>query len=139
MTEINTHGMTMPAGIHKGERITRIPVGYLKWMVNSRHTHADIAAAELARRGTTTPDLDVSGHALDRASLLCRKQWHDTRRKDEGLHSWLCRVAREALDRDTLNKRGRHVHVGLQFVFETETVWPVLKTVMPVRKNSDAV
>ena len=102
MTEsINTHGMICDFGRHKGERYTRIPVSYLKWLANTpEHKAHEIAKAELARRGTVTPDLEVSGHAIDRASLSCRKIWHQTASSDqEGLHAWLSRVAAEALER----------------------------------------
>ncbi len=132
MTEpINTHGLVCDFGRHKGALYTRMPVGYLKWMVNSRHGKADIAAAELERRGTVTPDLDVSGHAIDRASLSCRKIWHTNRGENEGLHAWLVRVAREALDKNDIDAKGRYHHVGMRFAFELDGVWPVLKTVMP--------
>jgi hypothetical protein len=112
-------------------------------MVNTRHTYAGAAQAELERRGTTTPELDISGHAIDRASLRCRKIWHETRGEDEGLHAWLCRVAKEAWDSgpgSALNTReieestGEKVeHMGMKFVFEVSGAWPVLKTIMPAK------
>ena len=66
---INTHGMVMPIGRHAGTPITRLPVSYLLWMDQSAHSMANVARAELKRRGTTRPTLDVSNHAIDRASL----------------------------------------------------------------------
>lgn len=134
--EINTHGMICDFGRHKGTPYTRLPVSYLTWMVNSNHSRVEIAKAELKRRGTVTPDLDVSGHAIDRASLLCRRTWHETRAKDEGLHAWLCRVAREALDAGNVNDKGRYEHLDIQFAFDAEGAWPVLKTVMPAKEPS---
>lgn len=128
---INTHNMVCDFGRHAGVLYTRMPVGYLKWMVNSRHSRAAVAEAELKRRGTVTPDLDVSGHAIDRASLSLRKTWHETARPDEGLHAWLCRVAREALEKNDVDVKGRYRHLGVKFAFEQDGVWPVLKTVMP--------
>jgi hypothetical protein len=131
---INTHGYIMQRGRHAGEPITRVPVGYLKWMVNSRHSEADFAAAELARRGTVTPDIDISGHAIDRASLNCRDIWHQTRDKEEGLHAWLVRVSKEALEEG--ERRGDKIsHIGMLFAFERDGCWPVLKTVMRDKKN----
>lgn len=137
---MNTHGVTMPNGRHKGELLTRVPVQYLKWMVCARHTMANLAAAELERRGTVTPDLDISGHAIDRASLRCRVIWHKTRGKEEGLHAWLCRVAMEAWKSgpgsalsasDLEDSKGHKVHhMGMIFCFEVSGIWPVLKTVM---------
>ena len=131
MTEqINTHGLVCDFGKHKGTLYTRLPVGYLHWMVNGRHSHADIAKAELGRRGTVRPELDVSGHAIDRASLHCRKIWHETANKDEGLYSWLCRMAAEAIGSGAERPDKKFLYRGMIFVFETETEWPVLKTVM---------
>jgi hypothetical protein len=133
VTEAQTHGYRMPNGRHKGELITRVPVHYLKWMVCSRHSCAPHAEAELARRGTVTPELDISGHAIDRASLRCRKTWHETRGPEEGLHAWLVRVSGEALAGKQVDEQGRHYHLGMRFVFEMEGAWPVLKSIMPAR------
>lgn len=128
--KINTHNLICDFGKHKGQPYTRLPVSYLKWMINERHSKSDIAVAELERRGTTTPDLDISGHAIDRASLSCRKIWHEDRAKDEGLHAWLIRVASEALELKKIDDKGRYRHKGMKFAFEQDGFWPVLKTVM---------
>lgn len=119
-------------GRHKGTLWTRVPVSYLKWMVCAKHQQAPRAQAELDRRGTTTPDLDVSNHAIDRASLRLRKRWHETRDADEGIASWLIRMATAA--RKDGARCGDRIHYnGICFVFEDAslTAWPVLKTVMP--------
>lgn len=137
--EINTHGMVCDFGKHAGERYTRIPVSYLKWMVNAGHTKADIAAAELKRRGTTTPELEISGHAIDRVSLFCRSIWHYTRNEDEGIHSWLVRVSQEALASVDGKPEGKVLYLGMKFVFEIDGVWPVVKTVMPGTKAQQRV
>jgi hypothetical protein len=127
----------MPVGRHKGVLFTRIPISYLQWMVQGNHSMAGEAASELARRGTTVPELDVSGHAIDRASTRLWRHWRRDRTDDEGLHHWLHRVAVEAWkSRDpakplpeTLKRR------GIRFVFEVSGNWPTLKTVMPDRKG----
>jgi len=138
MPDIDTHNLRVDFGKHAGELYTRLPVSYLKWMVNVSHSRADIAKAELERRGTVTPDLDVSGHAIDRASLSCRKIWHETRGDDEGLHAWLVRMAAEALEKDDVDDKGRHRHNGMLLAFEQDGNWPVLKTVMrDKRKNGN--
>lgn len=123
-----TAAETIDFGRHRGERWTRLPVSYLKWLVNAGARHADRAQAELDRRGTTTPDLDVSNHAIDRASLRCRKIWHETR--GEGLASWLCRMAAEAREHGTAQGDDRWLYKGMILVFEESGAWPVLKTVM---------
>lgn len=126
-------GQTLGFGKHKDMLWTRCPIGYLKWLLNQQDMpkhRKDIAQAELDRRGTVTPDLDVSGHAIDRASLHCRKIWHETKRDGEGIYSWLCRVARHALDLKDVDEQGRYHHLGMRFAFEDGAEWPVLKTVM---------
>ena len=134
MARASYEGETLGFGRHKDVLWTRAPISYIKWILNEPGMAADrkqIAAAELARRGTTTPDLDISGHAIDRASLRCRKTWHETRGENEGLYSWLVRVSGEALAKNERDEQGRYKHMGLKFVFEDEGSWPVLKTVMP--------
>jgi len=130
MTEaLNTHDWLMPFGKHKGERITRVPVSYLKFMVREKTNHADMAQAELDRRGTVTPDIEISGHAIDSASLRIRKTWHESRGDDEGLHAWLVRMASEALVSG--EQRGDKIALGgVLWVFERDGEWPLLKTVM---------
>ena len=131
------HGWTMPNGRHKGELITRVPVSYLKWMICVGHSCEEQARAELERRGTVTPDLEVSGHAIDRASLLCRWAWHETSNDDEGLHAWLVRVSREAIEEGKPHKDdpNRRFWIGLRFQFEFDGAWPVLRTVLPAKKR----
>lgn len=121
----------MPNGRHKDLPITRVPVSYLKWMVCAHHTYAVEAQQELDRRGTVTPDIDISGHAIDRASLRIRRQWHQDREQKEGLHSWLVRRGKEAYDLYKKFDRGdsRQAYIGIMWVFEDDGAWPVLKSV----------
>jgi uncharacterized protein (DUF3820 family) len=130
--DINTHNVRIDFGRHKGELFTRLPVSYLKWMVNEV-VQDDLAKAELKRRGTTTPELDVSGHAVDRASLRCRRIWHETSAKGQGLHSWLVQMSKEALSENggieaVMNGGGKAESKGMVFVFDLDGQWPVLKT-----------
>jgi hypothetical protein len=134
MPDVNTHGYTMKNGRHAGKLITRVPISYLKWMVCARHSEANLAQAELDRRGTVTPDLDVSGHALDRASLCLLDKWRETKNHDEGLHAWLCRISADAL-KSGERKNGRIHFNGMRLVFEEDGVWPVLKTIMRDHNN----
>ena len=135
---INTHNLIVEFGKHKGERWTRIPISYLKWIVNQPAAEYDnartkeIAQAELDRRGITTPTtLQVSGHAIDSATLRVRKIWHQTAvNPDEGLYSWLNRIGSEAL----LLAAGKEniEHMGIKWVFVYGEYYPTLKTVMPI-------
>ncbi len=84
------------------------------------------------------PDIEVSGHAIDRASLRCRKIWHETAlNTEEGLHAWLMRMAKEARDSGVQIADGRVWHRGLMMVFMEGEEFPVLKTIMP-KKNAPA-
>lgn len=137
--EINTHGMLVDFGKYKDQLYTRIPVGYLKWMVQCSHSRSEIAKAELKRRGTVTPTLEVSGHAIDSASLRLRWYWHETAKsKDEGLHAWLVRMSQEALLKGKMDEEGRVFYGKMKFVFENGE-WPVLKTCMPTKERKDEV
>jgi hypothetical protein len=118
----------------RGELWTRIPVSYLKWLVNQPKMNpadcaAEIAAAELKRRGTVTPSLEISGHAIDSASLRCRVIWHQTRGPQEGLHAWLCRMSAATLELDP--RAEAIVYAGIKWVFAQGEIYPTLKTVMP--------
>ena len=76
-------------------------------------------------------NIDVSGHAIDRASLRCLPIWQKTRAaKGEGLYTWLCRIAKEALDRGEVDRRGRYKHRGMLLAIEYEGKRLLVKTVM---------
>lgn len=137
--ELNTHNLECDFGRHKGKRWTRIPVSYLLWMVNVNHSRVDIAEAELKRRGTVLPELDVSGHAIDMASLRLYDIYKERGRREEGLHAWLVRMSSSALklgkplSRD--DETCSYSYMGVKFVFEESGAWPVLKTVMKDKEN----
>lgn len=134
MTTIDTHNKRIDYGKHKGELFTRLPLSYLKWMVRKQTKAWEIAEAEIARRGTTTPSIEVSNHAIDRASLYALTIWRQNRKQDEGLASWLSRVAEEALTtREPIN--GKYRYLGMKLVFAMDGAWPVLKTVIKGKKK----
>jgi hypothetical protein len=129
MQAINTHGLTIDFGKHKGERFTRLPVSYLKWLVNENTQVADIAKAELERRGVSANELEISFHAIDRASTHFFHRWRLDKR-DIGLYQWLYELTATALE------KGKQIddcyyYDGIKFVFDFSTVVPVLKTVIP--------
>jgi hypothetical protein len=70
-----------------------------QWLINEATRVKQIAQAELDRRGTTlSRQVEVSGHAIDRASTKLLDKWVATRLdKKEGLHHWLTRLASSAL------------------------------------------
>jgi len=126
---INPHGVTMDFGKHKGELITRVPVSYLRWMINEKTPQSEVAKAEFERRGDTMPKVELSGHAIDNASLRVRKIWHETRNKDEGLYSWLQRMTLEAIAQGATI--GDRIHYkGMKFCIAEGEEFPTLKTIM---------
>lgn len=132
--EVNTHGVTVPFGKHKGELFTRLPVSYLKWMLNQETMKPQwkaLAKAEFERRGDTMPTVELSGHAIDNASLRVRKIWHETAvDKDEGLYTWLMRITLEALAKGERLESGKIKYLGMKLVIEQGAEFPVLKTIM---------
>lgn len=140
--KVDTHNLRIEFGKHKGERWTRLPIGYLVWLINEGTQVADIAQAELDRRGYTPPtELVVSDHAVDRASLFCRKAWHERANEGEGLMSWLKRAANEAYTSGIDRGEGRKDLYDLRWVFADGELYPTLKTVMrrsdPEEKPND--
>jgi len=135
---MDTREIELTFGKHRGTRIQRVPASYLLYMVRNETPQANFAQAELDRRGTTIPTVEISGHAIDSASIRCRRIWHEHREKTEGLHSWLAKnagIAYEACPRD----KDRIDHLGVTWVFDHDGRWPVLKTVWRAKEKRDAV
>lgn len=135
MNKPDTHNVTIDFGKHKGERWTRLPISYLKWMLNEMPKDSDkwaMADSELERRGDTMPtDVEISNHAIDKASLRVRKQWHEDRGQDEGLYSWLTRICTEALEIKSKDGQSERVNYkGCKLIFTYGNYFPTLKTVM---------
>lgn len=136
MREINTHGLTINFGKHgpkdgkPGMFFTRLPVGYLRWMINENTKMADIAKAEFKRRGCTMPTVELSGHAIDKASLRVQKIWYQTMKPEEGLYSWLQRITLEAIDEGEKLDGGKIKYMGMKLVVAQGEEFPTLKTIM---------
>lgn len=133
---MDTHGLTIEFGKHKGELFTRLPISYIRWMINANVPQADIAKAEFERRGDTMPTVELSGHAIDRASLRVRKTWHQTAlinsetNEKEGLYSWLQRMTLEAIEKGEKLESGKIKYNGMKFAIEQGEEFPVLKSIM---------
>jgi len=131
----NTHGVTVTFGKHKGELMTRVPVSYLRFMINNNTPQSDLARAEFERRGDTMPKIELSGHAIDNASLRVRRTWHETKNEGEGIYSWLQRITLEAIEKGEFLESGKIKYLGMKFVVEKGDEFPVLKTIMPCGKK----
>jgi hypothetical protein len=128
--QVNPHGVKVSFGKHKDELITRVPVSYLKWMINEKTPQYEVAKAEFERRGDTMPKVELTGHAIDNASLRVRKIWHETRGKDEGLYSWLQRMTLEAIEHGEPMGDEVHWYKGMKFCITEGEEFPTLKTIM---------
>ena len=111
-------------GKFRGQRWTRLPVFYLRYLANGiQGNPKDLAVAELKRRGTTDlGELEISGHAIDRASQIT-DEW-----REMGVHSWLAKITNEALEKFVDDER--IYHKGYIFIFTFGNYFPVLKTIM---------
>jgi len=130
MDEINTHHVKINYGKHAGELFTRLPLSYLRWMVNNGAPMNEYAKAELIRRGCEKlPDVEVTRHAIDRASIRAIRIWHRTMMEDEGLATWLARMTSEALkNRDKVGP-DKYRWQGMCLVIEKGEHYPILKTI----------
>lgn len=127
----NPHGVVVCFGKHKGELLTRVPVSYIRWMINQRAPMWEYAMVEFERRGDTMPKVELSGHAIDNASIRVRKIWHETKlNNDEGIYSWLQRMTIEAIENGFRMDNGKIKYKGMKFVIEQGEEFPVLKTIM---------
>ena len=130
----NTHNQTIWFGKYEGERWTRLPIGYIRWLINkpTRDPKAyAMAKSEMARRGDTMPSVvEISNHAIDKASIRLLPYWQDGRKEDEGLYSWLARICTEALSRHNSEKPERIHCKGYTLVFAYGDYYPTLKTVL---------
>lgn len=142
MTETEYHSLTIPFGKHFGVRLVNLPVSYVKWLANENvPAWTNYARAELRRRGTVTPTVEVSGHAIDRASLLCRVIWHrhyDGREKC-GLHAWLVEIAEAAIKRDGEPKEGevkKYKVAGVKLAIRGGHLYKTVLTCLPGKRTT---
>ena len=128
---MNDGKFRLPAGKFKGVLITRVPPGYLRWMISTGHSYTNKARAELHRRGTVEPNIEVTAHAIDRASTRLLGMFTLEAKPNEGLHSWLSRTAEEALDQasEPMCDNYKVSYRDVIFVFDMKFVVPVLKSV----------
>lgn len=121
-----------PIGKFRGVLITRTPPGYLVWAINNMEPHySDKARAELARRQTYEPNIEVTGHALNRASQRILHVWQSEKTED-GLYTWLAKKAEAALHaqpQGPFPKNYQVTHNGIVYAFKMKYVIPVLASV----------
>ena len=128
-TDANLHGRRIFDDESRGERLTRIPRVALRRMIRDGHPDAALAEAELERRGDTAKyDIEISAHAINRASQRCLRAWRKHRQPDEGIQTWLARIAREGLIAAG-ERRNQIERDGIVIVFNHDGAWPLVTTV----------
>ena len=143
MNKIDTNNLIIDFGKYKGQLWTRVPVSYLQWLLNQKDDNIKykkqfdydkkIAKSELNRRGTNLQhDVEITPHAVDKASLRVRKIWHQTCNENEGIYTWLSRIAGQAITEKGKNEIIRYL--GIKFIFKIGNNYPILKTVIPLKE-----
>ena len=124
----------MQGGEYAGWRVTAVPKPHLRWLVgHGEGGDVERAQAELDRRGDTPdkPDVDVTPHAIDRLSLYGLGKYRETRKKNEGLHTWAARMSWEAYQYH--QKTGKLRYEGLVWCLHVDSR-PYLATVYRDKK-----
>jgi len=140
--------MRIEFGKHKGELVTRLPIDYLEWHINEGTQFAKVAQAELDRRGFN-PDIngkvEISKHAIDRASLRVLDLWIKERKRQEGIYSWLARVSLEAIEAIKPDQTKLHFKIeyaDIILIYKQGQLYPTLVTVCdpkePLKRNYES-
>lgn len=134
-----TEKFRIPMGKYKGCLITRVPPRYLRWMVSSGHILMSFAKQELERRGTEESNIEITSHAVDRASCRLMDKYMAEAGADEGINTWLAKKAEEALnDYDgELKDNIQVLYEGVTYAFEMKFVLPVLMSVWIVGQKEE--
>ena len=131
-------------GRYRGQRVHRVPQGYLLSIANDKHPLGAIARAELARRGAIDrATIELSAHAINRASVRLSSEFGKRSQRTQGLYSWLLDVAVEAFQYGAVTSSGRREdgdqhrkvdHDGMRFIFACrDGLMPVLVTVKKLK------
>lgn len=136
MPEIDTSKLYMPFGKYKGEKLTRVPIYYLEKIINQGWPYAETAQAELDRRGhiiNSGDKIEITNHAIDRASLRVLGLYLAEHKRNEGLHAWLTRVIIEALEIIDVENEPDEFRItfnDMVLVMQKGELYPTLITVM---------
>ncbi len=128
---IDTNNLYIVNGKHKGCLWTRVPRRYLMWVANiTNHQDYELAISELERRGSSVDDetVEITAHAIDRASLVLYRKYLKERKDNEGLYSWIYRNVVIA-DKRNRERRTEVDYNKITFIFKFGRVVPVLVTV----------
>lgn len=121
-----------PIGRFKGVAITRTPLKYLQWADRNMEEHlSKKAREEIERRGVPQRTLEVSDHAIDKASTRFCQIWQAETCMSVGLLTWLSKRAEQALESvpARTDEKMKISHAGIVFVFDLSTTVPFLISV----------
>lgn len=123
--------IVMIDGRYRGIALEKLPPGYLRRIGNSRHPQSAVCRDEMRRRGMPVYGVEVTAHAVDRASLRLPAIFLKHRTSGEGLSSWLGRIAEEALK--TVKPDGKYYirvpYIEVIWAFDLRFEVPVLMSV----------
>jgi len=140
----SVHYQIIHFGPHIGKPYTRLPIQYLRWLVNKdvQFENANkMALAELQRRGISLEKrhVDVSMHAIDRVTTDYFDVYLEHRASPrEGVASWLFRTVENRLswNSPSAGQEDFHLH-GLRFIVRWGCTHPTLVTLFRPGSNAD--
>lgn len=132
--KIAQDGKLVPYGKYKGYQWSMVPIRFLKFQLNNKTSLMGQCERELKRRGAVNMDyLEVTFHAINRASVKLLNEYLNTRKPDEGIHDWLHRLATIASYRMNSEMVVNHEHICFTFIRGLEGY--ILVTVYPEREH----
>jgi len=128
---------------HSGKRMAEVPADYLRWVMNTVSDKPQIvhlATRQLEQRGSLEiPQVDLSPHAVDRASQRMLAAWlEDTNESREpGLYRWLAEKTGKAIAEGTSppNEPAVFIHDGFVYFIAPGNLYPTLKSVRRASKK----
>jgi hypothetical protein len=147
---------TIRFGKYQGQRVSQVPFSYLRYVASS-FDDSPVKQAAITRLGSrrtiASYPLEVTLHAQDRFSMLGEDMgmsagielWKAERREDEGMATFLMRIAHESVTEGRYvpqkqeGKLGkRYAYKGMTFVIEDNGM-PTLLTVMLTKDQRKAL
>ena len=127
-------GKKIEFGQFKGEAWARLPISYLKALTrdNGIHKAAKFAIAELNRRGEKVEEeyIEVTRHALNRATSQCLDIFIKTRYNKEGAYAWCTRLFEEALSKGKNQEAGITSIRGVEFRYNIQPLFMEIVTIV---------
>ena len=133
--KVRTDNVEIGFGKHRGQLWTRLPVSYLRWIMQQERKGQiekaqDYAGSELERRGTDLSiEMEITPHAINKCSLRHMGLYRAKKKKDEGIYTFILRMASFSIEKGEELVDGKRKIAGVTFCFDFSLCQPVLKTV----------